>query len=133
MQNTSGRGGGYQYDIHFWIGKDTCQVFIHYLLTLKLNSYKIFYYLRLIWQDDAKSASVKAVELDTVLGGHAVHHQEIQGFESDRFLSYFKPCFIPLVGGYTSGSENVEENFETRLYVSKGKRVVRLKQVYFNW
>lgn len=92
----------------------------------------MFCHLRLIWQEDTKSASIKAVELDTVLGGHAIHHQEIQGFESDMFLSYFKPCFIPLVGGHVSGAEDVgEENFETRLYVSKGKRVVRLKQVYF--
>ncbi|CAA6668975.1 unnamed protein product [Spirodela intermedia] len=95
LQTTAGKGGAFLYDIHFWIGKDTSQ-------------------------DEAGTAAIKTVELDAVLGGRAIQHRELQGYESDKFLSYFKPCIIPLEGG-----------FETRLYVCKGKRVVRMKQVPF--
>ncbi|XP_027350667.1 villin-3-like isoform X2 [Abrus precatorius] len=107
LQTTQGKGGAYIYDIHFWIGKDTSQ-------------------------DEAGTAAIKTVELDASLGGRAVQHREIQGHESDKFLSYFKPCIIPLEGGVASGFKKPEEEeFETRLYVCRGKRVVRIKQVPF--
>ncbi|KAJ0980956.1 hypothetical protein J5N97_009211 [Dioscorea zingiberensis] len=107
LQTSGGKGGSYVYDIHFWIGKDTSQ-------------------------DEAGTAAIKTVELDAALGGRAVQHRELQGHESDKFLSYFKPCIIPLEGGVASGFKTPEkEKFETRLYVCKGKRVVRLKQVPF--
>ncbi|KAI3802222.1 hypothetical protein L1987_30352 [Smallanthus sonchifolius] len=107
---TSGRAGagGYSYDIHFWLGKDTSQ-------------------------DEAGVAAIKTVELDAILGGRAVQHRELQNHESDKFISYFKPCIIPLEGGVASGFKKPEEEeFETRLYTCKGKRVVHLKQVPFS-
>ncbi|XP_055807381.1 villin-2-like [Solanum dulcamara] len=108
LQTTSGKGGSYIYDIHFWLGKETSQ-------------------------DEAGTAAIKTVELDAILGGRAVQHREIQGYESDKFLSYFKPCIIPLEGGIASGFKKPEEEeFVTRLYVCKGKRVVRMKQVPFS-
>ncbi|CAH9127618.1 unnamed protein product [Cuscuta epithymum] len=108
LQTTSGKGVTYLFDIHFWLGKDTSQ-------------------------DEAGTAAIKTVELDTMLGGRAVQHREIQGHESDMFLSYFKPCLIPLEGGVASGFKTLEEGeFETCLYVCKGKRVVRMKQVPFS-
>ncbi|XP_071720495.1 villin-2 [Rutidosis leptorrhynchoides] len=108
LQTTSGKGGAYFYDIHFWLGKDTSQ-------------------------DEAGTAAIKTVELDAILGGRAVQYREPQGHESDKFLSYFKPCIIPLEGGVASGfKETEEEEFETRLYTCKGKRAVRLKQVPFS-
>ncbi|ESQ44334.1 hypothetical protein EUTSA_v10005772mg [Eutrema salsugineum] len=107
LQTTQNKGGAYLFDIHFWIGKDTSQ-------------------------DEAGTAAVKTVELDAALGGRAVQHREIQGHESDKFLSYFKPCIIPLEGGVASGFKKPEEEeFETRLYTCKGKRAVHLKQVPF--
>ncbi|KAL5995249.1 Caps the barbed end of actin filaments and is able to sever them in a calcium-dependent manner [Asimina triloba] len=107
LQTSAGKGGSYLYDIHFWIGKDTSQ-------------------------DEAGTAAVKTVELDAVLGGRAVQHREVQGYESDKFLSYFKPCIIPLEGGVASGFKKYEEEeFETRLYVCRGKRAIRMKQVPF--
>ncbi|CAK9322854.1 unnamed protein product [Citrullus colocynthis] len=107
LQTTQGKGGSFLYDIHFWIGRDTSQ-------------------------DEAGTAAIKTVELDASLGGRAVQHREIQGHESEKFLSYFRPCIIPLEGGVASGFKKPEEEqFETRLYVCRGKRVVRMKQVPF--
>ncbi|GMI79643.1 villin 2 [Hibiscus trionum] len=107
LQTRAGKGSSNLYDIHFWIGKDTSQ-------------------------DEAGTAAIKAIELDAVLGGRAVQHRELQGYESDKFLSYFKPCIIPLEGGIASGFKTPEEGeFETRLYVCRGKRVVKLRQVPF--
>ncbi|KAL7613809.1 hypothetical protein Lser_V15G09437 [Lactuca serriola] len=123
---TAGKAGAYTYNIHFWLGKDANQ-------------------------DEAGAAAVKAVELDSVLGNRAVEYRELQGHESNRFLSYFKPCLIPPEGGFGSevktpeeeeekekeeeeedGEEKEEkEKPEPRLYTCKGKRVVRLKQVPF--
>ncbi|XP_022847678.1 villin-3-like [Olea europaea var. sylvestris] len=108
LQTSPGKGGAYLYDIHFWLGKDTSQ-------------------------DEAGTAAIKTIELDAILGGRAVQHRELQGHESDKFLSYFKPCIIPLEGGVASGfKEAEEEEFEARLYICRGKRVVRLKQVPFS-
>ncbi|PKA56226.1 Villin-2 [Apostasia shenzhenica] len=107
LQTTTGKGGSYLYDIHYWIGKDTSQ-------------------------DEAGTAAIKAIELDAALGGRAVQHRELQGHESDMFLSYFKPCIIHLDGGVASGFKKFEEEkFENRLYVCRGKRVVRMKQLPF--
>lgn len=85
----------------------------------------------MVWfQDEMGTAAVKTVELDAVLGGRAVQHREVQGHESDKFLSYFKPCIIPLEGGVATGFKTPEEDvFETRLYTCRGKRAIRLKQV----
>ncbi|KAG8367888.1 hypothetical protein BUALT_Bualt16G0119400 [Buddleja alternifolia] len=108
LQTSSGKGGAYLYDIHFWLGKDTSQ-------------------------DEAGTAAIKTVELDAILGGRAVQYRELQGHESNKFLSYFKPCIIPLEGGVASGFKKPEEEeFVTQLYICKGKRVVRLKQVPFS-
>ncbi|KAJ1297074.1 hypothetical protein BS78_01G350200 [Paspalum vaginatum] len=107
LQTTCIKGGAYLLDIHFWIGKDSSQ-------------------------DEAGTAAIKTVELDTMLGGRAVQHREPQGYESDKFLSYFKPCIIPMEGGFASGFRKPEEDkFETRLYICKGKRAIRVKEVPF--
>jgi hypothetical protein len=82
-------------------------------------------------QDEAGTAAIKTVELDAMVGGRAVQHREPQGYESDKFLSYFKPCIIPLEGGFASGFTKPEEEvFETRLYICKGKRAIRVKEVH---
>ncbi|AQL06538.1 Villin-2 [Zea mays] len=67
-----------------------------------------------------------------MLGGRAVQHREPQCYESDKFLSYFKPCIIPMEGGFASGFKKPEvDKFETRLYICKGKRAIRVKEVPF--
>ncbi|KAG5559192.1 hypothetical protein RHGRI_008940 [Rhododendron griersonianum] len=101
------KSGALRHDIHYWVGKDTSQ-------------------------DEAGAAAIKTVELDAALGGRAVQYREIQGRETEKFLSYFKPCIIPQEGGVSSGFKHVEaEEHITRLFVCKGKHVVQVKEVPF--
>ncbi|KAL0316644.1 UNVERIFIED_CONTAM: Villin-4 [Sesamum radiatum] len=82
--------------------------------------------------DEAGTAAIKTVELDAALGGRAVQYREVQGHETEKFLSYFKPCIIPQEGGVASGFKHAEtEEHQTRLYVCKGKHVVHVKEVPF--
>ncbi|KAM4111245.1 hypothetical protein ACJW30_05G053100 [Castanea mollissima] len=79
-----------------------------------------------------KEGVMVAADSRASMGGYILQHRELQGYEFDKFLSYFKPCIIPLEGGVASGFKTPEEEvFETRLYVCRGKRVVRMKQVPF--
>lgn len=80
-------------------------------------------------QDEAGTAAIKTVELDAALGGRAVQYREVQGHETEKFLSYFKPCIIPQEGGVASGFKHAEaEEHKTRLFVCKGKHVVHVKE-----
>ena len=74
------------------------------------------------------------MELDAALGGRAVQYREVQGNETERFLSYFRPCIMPQPGGVASGFNHVEVNDQehvTRLYVCRGKHVVHVKEVSY--
>ncbi|GBG74077.1 hypothetical protein CBR_g17788 [Chara braunii] len=108
LKTTEQKGGKLSFTIHFWLGKDTTQ-------------------------DEAATAAIKVVELDGVLNGRAIQYRECQGHESDLFLSYFKPCFLPLEGGIASGFTKVSAgNYAQRLFQIKGKRTAHVRQVPFN-
>ncbi|KAF1876025.1 hypothetical protein Lal_00006656 [Lupinus albus] len=93
LKTTGTKSGALLHDIHYWLGKKTSQ-------------------------DEAGAAAIKTVELDAALGGRAVQYREVQGHETEKFLSYFKPCIIPQEGGAASGFKHVEaEEHKTRLYV----------------
>jgi gelsolin len=93
------------WDIHFWLGELTST-------------------------DEAGTAAYKTVELDEKLGGKARQHREVQGYESELFLSYFKPSIHILSGGVESGFHHVTpEEYKPRLLHIKGKRTVRSEEV----
>ncbi|GAB2267427.1 hypothetical protein Dimus_002410 [Dionaea muscipula] len=107
LKTTASKSGALRHDIHYWLGKDTSQ-------------------------DEAGTAAIKTVELDAALGGRAVQYREVQGHETERFLSYFKPCIIPQEGGVASGFKCAEaEEYKIHLYVCRGKHVVHVKEVPF--
>lgn len=79
--------------------------------------------------DEVGAAAIKIVELDAALRGRVIQYREVQGHETEKFLSYFKPCIIPQEGGAASGFKHVEaEEHKTRLFVCKGKHVVHVKE-----
>jgi len=93
------------YDVHFWLGAYTTQ-------------------------DEAGTAAYKTVELDDFLGGAPVQYREVQGYESERFLSYFKGGLRILEGGTQTGFHHVEaEKYEPRLLQLKGKKHIRVHEV----
>ncbi|KAL0729194.1 hypothetical protein Bca4012_025287 [Brassica carinata] len=99
---TASRSGSLHHDIHYWLGKDSSQ-------------------------DEAGAVAIMTVELDSALGGRAVQYREVQGLETEKFLSYFKPCIIPQEGGVASGFNHVKpQKHQTRLYICKGKHAVRV-------
>ncbi|CAM4856581.1 unnamed protein product [Rotaria socialis] len=89
--------------IHFWIGSEATQ-------------------------DEAGVAAYKTVELDDHLLGNAVQHREVQGNESERFLSYFKSRggVTYRQGGVASGFHRHQSTNEPRLFRLKGRHTVRL-------
>ncbi|CAL9234875.1 unnamed protein product [Arabidopsis halleri] len=95
-----------QYDIHYWLGHDANEV-------------------------DLVLASDKALELDAALGCCTVQYREVQGQETEKFLSYFKPCIIPVEGKFSPKTGLVGETYHVTLLRCKGDHVVRVKEVPF--
>ncbi|PKU62803.1 Villin-4 [Dendrobium catenatum] len=122
LATIASKSGALHHDVHYWLGKDTSQISMIIGLVNQNN------------QDEAGTAAIKTVELDAILGGRAVQYREVQGQETEKFLSYFKPCIIPQKGGVASGFRHDEVNScenEAQLYVCKGKHVVYVKEVPF--
>jgi len=101
-------GNAMCWDVHFWLGKFTSQ-------------------------DEAGTAAYKTVELYDLLGGAPVQHREVQGYESEMFMGYFKNEIKILEGGVDSGFKHVTpEKYNPRLLHLKGKKKVRVTQVDLN-
>lgn len=84
-------------------------------------------------QVDSSLASDKALDLDAALGSCSVQYREIQGQESQKFLSYFRPCLIPIEGVFTSKQGNLNGEYQVSMYTCKGDYVVHVKEVsYFS-
>jgi len=94
------------YDVHFWIGAESTQ-------------------------DEYGTAAYKTVELDIFLDDKAIQHREVQGYESDRFKSYF-PVITIMKGGCDSGFRHVKpEQYQPRLlhFASRDKTHVEVLEV----
>ncbi|KAK2641213.1 hypothetical protein Ddye_022976 [Dipteronia dyeriana] len=102
------KSGPPQHDIHYWLGNEANKV-------------------------DSALASDKALELDAALGSCAVQYREVQGQETEIFLSYFRPCIIPVEGIYSSQSRKSNgETYKISLLTCKGDHVVHVKEVPFS-
>jgi len=87
-----------RWNVHYWIGSESTA-------------------------DEYGVAAYKTVELDDLLGGAPVQYREMEGYESDLFLSYFGsggvcPGSIQILeGGHASGFRKVEQQeFSPRLF-----------------
>jgi len=93
--NSYGHPMSLRYNVHFWLGEFTTQ-------------------------DEAGTAAYKTVELDDYLGGSPVQYREVQGNESQAFISLFDQIIIQS-GGIDSGFRHVEpEKYRHRLLHIKG-------------
>lgn len=78
--------------------------------------------------------SDKALELDAALGSYTVQYREVQGEETEKFLSYFKPCIIPIEGTFSRGQANEKSKaYPISMLTCKGDHVVHVKEVRFVW
>jgi len=93
------------HDVHFWIGKHSTQ-------------------------DEYGTAAYKTVELDTLLDDVPVQHREVQGYESELFMSYFK-SFQILNGGADSGFRHVtpEKYVPRLLHIHGDRKQVVVKEI----
>jgi len=104
--NTHGVAPHFAFDVHFWLGENTTQ-------------------------DEAGTAAYKTVELDDFHKGVPIEHREVQGYESELFVSYFPKGIRILKGGVDSGFRHVgPEQYQPRLFhVRGGFKDVRIFQV----
>jgi gelsolin len=95
------------WNVHFWLGAETSI-------------------------DEAGTAAYKTVELDDFLGTAPTQFREVQGSESNTFLSYFPNQSITILkGGVDTGFTHVKpEEYRPRLLHIKGKlKNVRVTEV----
>lgn len=95
----------FRYNVHFWLGT-TCS------------------------QDEQGTAAYKTVELDDLLGDVPVQFREVQGMESEEFLSIFDGKIITMEGGVDSGFNHVKpKEYRPRLLHMKGRKMVHVSEV----
>jgi len=90
------------YDVHFWIGGHSTQ-------------------------DEYGTAAYKTVELDTYLDDKPIQHREVEGHESELFMSYFPKGIQLMEGGAESGFNHVQpDKYVPRLmhFHGTGKNVI---------
>uniref|UniRef100_A0A0E0H9R3 Gelsolin-like domain-containing protein n=1 Tax=Oryza nivara TaxID=4536 RepID=A0A0E0H9R3_ORYNI len=102
------KSGVRQHNVHYWVGEEAKE-------------------------EDCLTASDKAIELDVALGSNTVQYRETQGEESDKFLSYFKPCIIPIQGSLSSHMRIYgDKSKDTTMFRCEGEHVARVTEVPFS-
>uniref|UniRef100_A0A4W3I1K7 Macrophage-capping protein n=1 Tax=Callorhinchus milii TaxID=7868 RepID=A0A4W3I1K7_CALMI len=98
------------YNLHFWLGKECSQ-------------------------DESTAAAIFTVQMDDYLRGSPVQFRELQGYESNTFVGYFKGHLKYKAGGVASGFKHAVTNdlSAERLLHIKGRRVVRATEVPLSW
>jgi len=97
------------YNVHFWLGEKSSQ-------------------------DEQGTAAYKTVELDDLLGDLPVQYREVQGYESEQFMTIFGGKITIMEGGIDSGFNHIKpEAYNPRLLHMKGKKHVRVTEVALTW
>uniref|UniRef100_A0A672Z8K3 Scinderin like b n=1 Tax=Sphaeramia orbicularis TaxID=375764 RepID=A0A672Z8K3_9TELE len=87
-------------------------------------------------QDESGAAAIFATQLDDFLGGGPVQFREVQNFESNTFMGYFKSGIKYKVRFFycLSGDERHECGLSfSRLLHVKGRRIIRATEVDMTW
>ncbi|XP_036381301.1 macrophage-capping protein-like [Megalops cyprinoides] len=96
-------------DLHMWIGEKSSR-------------------------DEQVACAMLATQLDHFLGVDAVHHRQVQGYESPEFMNLFPRGVTYKEGGVESGfRKRSDSGHIQRLYQIKGKRNIRAKEVDLDW
>ena len=77
---TTGKKSGYKWDLYFWLGEES---------TAEVQ----------------KVAAYKTTDLDDKLGGDLIQHREVQGHESEKFMSCFPSVEWPVAAGAKGGTD----------------------------
>ncbi|XP_001364175.1 macrophage-capping protein [Monodelphis domestica] len=88
-------------------------------------------------RDEQGACAVLSVHLNSLLGERAVQHREVQGNESDRFMSYFPRGLQYQEGGVESAFHRAPTGAPSgsiqRLYQVKGKKNIRATERALSW
>ncbi|KAL6608234.1 hypothetical protein ACP70R_041297 [Stipagrostis hirtigluma subsp. patula] len=108
LNTTELKSGVRRHDVHYWVGEEAKE-------------------------EDCLMASDKAVELDAALGSNTVQCREAQGEESDKFLSYFRPCVIPVQGSFFSQLKGSgDKSNQITMFRCQGEHVACVTEVPFS-
>ncbi|XP_021113889.1 macrophage-capping protein isoform X2 [Heterocephalus glaber] len=88
-------------------------------------------------RDEQGACAVLAVHLNTLLGERPVQHREVQGNESDLFMSYFPRGLKYQEGGVESAFHKTSRGTAPaaikKLYQVKGKKNIRATERALSW
>ncbi|KAH0519216.1 Macrophage-capping protein [Microtus ochrogaster] len=88
-------------------------------------------------RDEQGACAVLAVHLNTLLGERPVQHREVQGNESDLFMSYFPRGLKYQEGGVESAFHKTNSGATPaaikKLYQVKGKKNIRATERALSW
>jgi len=93
-----------RHDAHFWVGKNSSQ-------------------------DEYSTAAYFTINLDLYLKGDIVQHREIQNYESQQFLSYFKTITFHETSVDAQFNKVAPKDYKLRLLHLKGTRTVVAREV----